>query len=154
MRKKIFTALTLMFFLFYFSLVFAQEGTMGTGAQKSPAGTYTKAPKTPTKVPQTPKGIFTAMDTNQDGRITKEEFMIFHMKFAKNVQENRFNQLDTNGDGMISKDEFSARAVKEAQFIGNLKFRFIDINNDKVITQQEVQKRFNALKQLLRNLSD
>jgi hypothetical protein len=150
MKKKIFTALTLIFFLFHFSLVFAQESPMGTKAQKSPAGT---APKTPTKVPKTPKGIFAAMDNNRDGRITKEEFMTFHMEFAKNIHEVRFNQLDTNGDGMISKGEFSARGVKEAQLIGNLKFRFIDINNDKVITQQEVQQRFHALKQILKNLS-
>ena len=137
MIKKIFITLTLMFLLFHFSSVFAQESPAGTG----------------TKTPNNPQGIFTAMDSNQDGRITKQEFMTFHMNIAKNMQDARFNQLDTNGDGKINKDEFSARKVKEAQFIGNLQFRFIDINNDKVITQQEVQKRFNALKGILKNLS-
>jgi Ca2+-binding EF-hand superfamily protein len=126
MKKKLVTALTLVLLVFSFSLLFAQE---------------------------TPKSIFAKMDTNQDGKVSKEEFMTFHLEFAKKAQDARFNRLDTNGDGMISREEFSAVVVKEARTMGNLKFRFVDLNRDGVLTQDEVQKRFRLLKQILKDLS-
>jgi Ca2+-binding EF-hand superfamily protein len=126
MKKKLVTSLTLVLFLFNFSLLFARE---------------------------TPKSMFAKMDTNQDGKVSKEEFMTFHLEFAKKAQDARFNRLDTNGDGMISREEFSAITVKEARAMGNLKFRFVDLNRDGVLTQDEVQKRFRLLKQILKDLS-
>ena len=126
MKKKLLIALTLVLFLFNASLLFAQ---------------------------QTAKGMFANMDTNQDGKVSKEEFMNFHLKFAKKAQDARFNRLDTNGDGTISREEFSATTVREAKTMGNLKFRFVDLNRDGVLTQDEVQKRFRLLKQILKDLS-
>ena len=127
MKKKLLTALTLVLFLFHFTLVFAQE---------------------------TPKTMFARMDTNQDGKVSKEEFMTFHMEFAKKAQDARFDRLDTNRDGTISKEEFSAVTVKEAQTIGRLKFMFVDLNRDGVLTQNEVDKRFRHLQKILKDLSD
>lgn len=42
------------------------------------------------------------MDTNEDGQISKDEFMAKY--------EKKFDKKDTNGDGFISKDE-----MKEAK---------------------------------------
>jgi Ca2+-binding EF-hand superfamily protein len=127
MKKKLFTVLTLVLFLFQFTLVFAQE---------------------------TPQRVFAEMDANQDGKVTKEEFMTFHMEYAKKIREPKFDRLDTNGDGKITRDEYAAVNIKEAQAIGKVKFRRIDANKDGVLSQQEIEKRFRIVKQILQDLSD
>ncbi len=44
--------------------------------------------------------MFQDMDINQDGKISKKEWMA--------AQERQFQRLDKNGDGFISKDEVIA----------------------------------------------
>ena len=41
------------------------------------------------------------MDTDGDGSVSKEEFMIY--------AEEKFNRKDTNGDGMLSADEMKPK---------------------------------------------
>ena len=124
--KKLVLALSLAIILsFYFSTVMAQDNA---------------------------KKAFALMDADQDGKVSKEEFMNFYMEYAKKNQDPRFNQLDTNGDGNISRDEFMAVKVKEAQNIGAVKFKRIDANKDGVISEEELSKRFRQYKNALEEL--
>lgn len=49
-------------------------------------------------------GMLEKLDTNQDGDVSKEEFMAFH--------EARFGELDANGDGKISKAEGDSKRAE------------------------------------------
>jgi Ca2+-binding EF-hand superfamily protein len=122
MKEKLFSLVLLVFFLFSFSIVFAQE---------------------------TAKKVFDLMDANQDGKVTKEEFMTFYMEYAKKARDARFNRLDTNGDGKISRKEFMAIQIEEAEKIGKFRFNRIDADRDGVITEEELKKRFRLVKQSL-----
>jgi len=48
------------------------------------------------------------VDTNGDGKITKEEFLTYSKKEA----EERFAKMDTNGDGVVDETEIKAAAEK------------------------------------------
>jgi Ca2+-binding EF-hand superfamily protein len=93
------------------------------------------------------KKIFAEIDTDKDGKVSKQEYMDWHMKFATKIREDRFKKLDLNGDGKITKDEFMDVQLKEAEFIGKLKFRRIDQNRDGVISEEEAIERYKVLKQ-------
>ena len=66
-----------------------------------------------------------AADSDQDGMISKEEFL------AKNTQ--RFTAVDTDGDGVISPTEFSARPMAM--------FTRLDANKDGMLAADELPKR-------------
>jgi hypothetical protein len=75
-----------------------------------------------------PDLTFKKMDTNKDGKVTKEEFQGFMSKFGpQRLRDNAdlidrvFERADSNGDGSLSLDEFKAlverfreRAAKKA----------------------------------------
>jgi hypothetical protein len=46
-------------------------------------------------------GMWAAMDTNNDGKVTKDEWNAAH--------EKKFTETDANNDGVISKDEWVAK---------------------------------------------
>lgn len=48
--------------------------------------------------------MFTTMDTNKDGVLTKEEFAAHHMADA-------FAKADKNGDGKVTRDEYIGHAA-------------------------------------------
>jgi Ca2+-binding EF-hand superfamily protein len=52
------------------------------------------------------KKIFDRLDTNRDGKITKDE--------AKGLIKEHFNQIDRNGDGVITYEEL-LQAAQEKQ---------------------------------------
>lgn len=57
-----------------------------------------------------PRGekAFKAMDTNADGKISKEEYV----EAAKKRAEARFDKLDATGKGFLTKEEFLAGKAK------------------------------------------
>ena len=86
-----------------------------------------------------------AIDTNQDGNITKDELAVH--------RDNRFFSADANGDNLVSAEEFEAfaeaeherkRAERQAK-----RFARLDANGDGVITAEEhaaaADKRMNRM---------
>lgn len=61
------------------------------------------------------EGPFKKMDTDKDGMVSKDEFMVFHMEQAKKRGEIIFSKSDTNGDGLLTSEEVVAvlNALKE-----------------------------------------
>ena len=45
---------------------------------------------------------FDAMDTNNDGKISYEEYMAYHQKLS----EERFKSLDADGNGFVTHEEY------------------------------------------------
>jgi len=123
--------------------------------------------------------VFEQLDTNQDGKITWEEFeaQLHPTKAATNIKQmlkERFNQLDANGDGSISKVEFSAsleRLLDCSEIKSEKSFRTLivdaglnpdfyvfeqlDTNQDGRITWEEFQAQLQPatdIMQLLKNV--
>ena len=125
MKKRLFAMFLIAFLSFSCSLVLAQD---------------------------TPKRVFSQMDTDKDGKVTRDEFTTFHMDLATKARGARFDQLDTNKDGKITRDEFMAVQLDEAQRIGRTRFNRIDRNKDGVLTEQEVTRRFRLIKDTMERL--
>lgn len=125
MKKRLFAMFLVVFLSFCFSLVLAQD---------------------------TAKKVFSQVDADKDGKVTKDEFMTFHMEPATKIREARFDQLDTNGDGKITRDEFMTVQLEEARKIGELKFNGIDRDKDGVLSEEEVIRRFRLIKDMLEQL--
>ena len=74
-----------------------------------------------------------AVDTNQDGNITKDEIAAH--------RADKFQSADTNGDNLVSADEFEAFAEAERerkhQERRAKRFAKLDANGDGVITSEE-----------------
>ena len=124
MKKRLFAMFLIVFLSLSFSPVLAQEAA---------------------------KTLFSQMDTNKDGKVSRDEFMTAHMEGARKLREPRFNQLDANRDGIITKDEFMAVHLEEARKINERKFKRIDANKDGVLTEEEVIRRFRLIKDTLKN---
>ena len=45
--------------------------------------------------------MFRAMDTNQDGRVDRQEYQA--------AMQERFDRMDANGDGLLTRDEVATR---------------------------------------------
>jgi hypothetical protein len=80
--------------------------------------------------------VFDLMDANQDGKVTKEEFMAFYMEHAQKTRDARFDRLDTNGDGKITRKGFMAVRLNEAEKIGKFRFNRIDADGDGIIPKK------------------
>jgi len=68
-------------------------------------------------------------DTNNDGMITKAEFM--------SAASDRFIDTDLNADGALSKDEMKASRELRKEAHAQKRFNDIDANGDGVISQSE-----------------
>lgn len=67
-------------------------------------GPGSEAPKTANAQPSNREKLFPQRDKNQDGRISKEEFMAVQKDQADG--EKRFTKFDKNHDGSLDRDEF------------------------------------------------
>ena len=82
-RVMVLVGLVTVFFIA--GMAFAQGGGQGKGGQGAPMTGCQQQ--------------FDEMDTNHDGKISKEEFMVH--------TEGMFKSMDTNGDGVLTKDELT-----------------------------------------------
>jgi Ca2+-binding EF-hand superfamily protein len=64
---------------------------------------------------KSPDERFKALDTNNDGKLSKDEFVAQYKDDAekKGKAEMRFPRLDTNNDGFLSLEEFKAGMMKK-----------------------------------------
>lgn len=49
---------------------------------------------------------FSAMDANQDGKVTKEEFVTYRLKNLEKQQAEIFNKIDADGKGSFTEEEY------------------------------------------------
>jgi Ca2+-binding EF-hand superfamily protein len=88
-------------------LAFAVTVVIGLGAAQ--AQDSKKPPKKPHK---TVEEIFKAKDTNQDGKLSKEEYMKDVPEARKAAMEKRFTAMDTDKDGFVTPEEMKAAFEK------------------------------------------
>ena len=64
---------------------------------------------------KSPEEQFKALDTNNDSKLSKEEFIARVKDDAekKGKAEQRFSRMDTNNDSFLSLEEFKAGSMKK-----------------------------------------
>ena len=83
-------------------------------AEDKPAAAPAETTKPAADAPKVDvSAAFKKADTNGDGKISKEEFLVGKKDPAK--AEERFKKLDKDGDGFLSLEEFSAAHAKKAK---------------------------------------
>jgi Ca2+-binding EF-hand superfamily protein len=89
-------------------LAFAVTLVLGLGT--SYAQEHQKKP--PERQHKSVDEIFKEKDTNQDGKLSKEEFLKGVPEERKAGAEKRFAAMDTNKDGFVTKEEMKAAFEK------------------------------------------
>ncbi|XP_062572793.1 uncharacterized protein LOC134234763 isoform X2 [Saccostrea cucullata] len=88
--------------------------------------------------------MFSDIDKNGDGQITKEEFLSEMMKKERRTAvEEAFQKIDKNGDGKLARDEVAAAMREIGHFTDEEIDKLIkkaDKNNDGVIDRAEFEK--------------
>ena len=86
--------------------------------------------------------MFARLDTNKDGKISREEFEAFRQKNAKvdaaatkagKRGERMFARFDTDKDGFLSRTEADAVLA--------WRYKRMDANNDGILTLEELQAK-------------
>ncbi|HOV85994.1 MAG TPA: EF-hand domain-containing protein [Syntrophobacteraceae bacterium] len=102
------------------------------------------AQATPEQAPQVQPRMgceknFDRLDANQDGQVTKEEFMAAPHRTRN--PERMFNKRDQNGDGTLTKEEFCATRGPGRGMRGGRgcekNFAKMDANHDGQVTKEE-----------------
>lgn len=75
------------------------------------------------------KGMFLSADSNEDGVVTKDEFLARRAK--------SFTVFDNDQSGGLSQDEFTAALMGRAAKFSGRAFRRVDANGDGVIDNKE-----------------
>lgn len=89
-------------------LAFAVTLVIGLGVAQ--AQDTTKKP--PQRQRKSVEERFKELDTNKDGKLSKEEFMKDVPEARKAAREKRFEEMDTNKDGFVTLDEMKAAFEK------------------------------------------
>ena len=77
--------------------------------------------------------LFNKFDANEDGVITKEEYMKF-------IDE-RFDKMDSDGNGTITKEDlYDSRFYTFLPELAEAVFRDSDLDNSETITREEMLK--------------
>jgi Ca2+-binding EF-hand superfamily protein len=77
--------------------------------------------------------LFNKFDANEDGVITKEEYMEF-------IDE-RFDKMDSDGNGTITKEDlYDSRFYTFLPELAEAVFRDSDLDNSETITREEMLK--------------
>ncbi len=87
--------------------------------------------------PMLSKG-FDAIDSNKDGKLSKEELQAQHQAMREKHRERadaRFKAADKDGDGALSQQEADAAAREQAARM----FERLDANKDGKLTQEEMR---------------
>jgi Ca2+-binding EF-hand superfamily protein len=92
-----------------------------------------------------PMPFFRAMDTDNDGAVTQQEFMAGHQKRQQN-----FSAVDQNNDGIISRDEFMQAGQQRRQ----ARFQELDRDNNGQLTAEELQQHTVAMFRAMDGNSD
>ena len=81
--------------------------------------------------------LFNKFDTNEDGLITKEEYMEF-------IDE-RFDKMDTDGNGTITKEDlYDSRFYTFLPELAEAVFRDSDLDSSDTITREEMLRAEDA----------
>lgn len=106
------------------------QSAQGLPPARSPAHTA-EAPQR-----QQPMMGMRSMDANQDGAVSREEFMAAHQGMSE-----RFQAMDLDRDQAVSKQEF----LKGAEERRERRFEALDANQDGRLTQDELEARRAAM---------
>lgn len=79
---------------------------------------------------------FTQLDSNQDGKISIEEYLNFALAKEKALLLKKFESIDTDKDGYLNFEEFTI--ASEPIFNILKKFRELDIDNNGLLSFEEV----------------
>ncbi len=75
---------------------------------------------------------FAAMDANNDGTVSAEEFA---------ARTNRFDRADTNGDGLLTAEELAAAGEERAAQRAERMIARLDTNGDGALSEDEIMSR-------------
>lgn len=75
-------------------------------AQQQRAAFAKAQDKARVKMNQNLRRQFSAMDANQDGKVTKEEFVTYRLKNLEKQQAEIFNKIDADGKGSFTEEEY------------------------------------------------
>ncbi|CAK95072.1 unnamed protein product (macronuclear) [Paramecium tetraurelia] len=98
--------------------------------------------------------IFQCLDTNQDGKLSKEELLVGYSKIMKPVEAaeevNRiFQQVDKNNSGSIDYTEFVIATIDRQQLLSKQRlqvtFRMFDKDKSGSITIDELKEIFSGI---------
>lgn len=76
---------------------------------------------------------FAKMDTDGNGKMTREEFRGYVQGRRTEHRARKFKTIDTNNDGRISKDEFTAHKMRRIED----RFASMDQNRDGTVSAEE-----------------
>jgi Ca2+-binding EF-hand superfamily protein len=88
---------------------------------------------------------FAEADANQDGRVSREEFLRYYYRGGHPTREYfefRFRARDRDGDGFLNQWEFLTRTTRQDEFRGQDKNRDGKLSRDEFIWGEEMFQRF------------
>jgi Ca2+-binding EF-hand superfamily protein len=110
------------------------------GGEGKPPGGEGRPPGQPPGGPDRLAEFIKRADTDNDGKISKEEFVVATSKES----EDRFTKTDGNSDGALSKDEFLAATKKGSED----QFGRMDGNGDGYADRKEIEETGRRMREM------